>query len=458
MACMSFRAQFTEKIAEIRRAALNHFETYELGYPGAPFAHLNGTNTQIVFDQEIDPVSTENLRAYLETLRSDLNMLEVRTEQYLDLNPTDLDSLRAKMCRRDNSQFAAGEWAPGGEHWSPSIGPAPYEGGAIVNVADRIDVAINRYVSGYWTGPDTVAPPIWKGDAARAFNDYFLWPLHVIAARQIYATVYLGNVLDIMGRITAATQEDLLAIADAALTAFAGENPVPVSSTLSGLALMTSSIGLVLPPPWDAYAGVASVALDIASRQVRDPAPPEWLVLWSPNTADIVAGLFGQLDAMERAVGAIDVALGDAVVFDSSTWDFTMAGLAPDAPDGIDENLVAQVQPIYELGSRKLPSAAELYGEAAYKIETADLPAWFNRPFTVSWAGYEGARMDLQAGLNETAVQLTDAGEALVAICDTYASGDTTAAAEFREFQEAMPVPEDLTTSTAGRSPRMPVF
>jgi len=437
---MSFRREFADKVAEIRRQALDHFQDFGLVRPGSreSIAHLSGDNTRVAPDVEMDQVSLERLQSRLDRILSDLDMFEIRVEQYRDLDREDLRDLRRKLCRRDISHL-------GGGNWGVSMGPAPDTIERPDNVTDRINIAAYRYVVPAADPPSMQAQPLWEGAAAEAFNSGFLLPFQNVAAWQIFAGVYLGNVLQILENVVKGVQDDLLAIADAVINAFNDDVDHPLGASLSDGALFTDLIGFVLPEPLGTLTDVGSVSLDLLSRQVTDPDPPEWIVQWNLFTEDIIADGFSLLDQLEERILAKDQALGAAIDADSASWDFRMVGATPDPPDRIDQVLVADILSIYEIGKRVLPSAADLYQEAALKVHLCDLPDWFNRPFTICWSYYESARQALHAGLNQSTEHLLNAGQALVDICNGYEFQDAATAAEFESFKEALPPPEDLT-------------
>jgi hypothetical protein len=439
---MSFRQQFADKIAEVRIQALDHFQKQGLVRPGTreTIAHLSGDNTRVIADIDLDPVSMERLQGRLDQIHSDLDMFEIRLEEYKELDPDDLRYLREKICRPDVSHLGTGDWGV-------TMGPAPEAASRPATVTDRIDAAAYAYVIPAADPRDSAL--LWEGAAAESFNTGFLLPFETVARRQLYAGVYLANVLQIFENMTTAVQKDLLAILDAVIDALNDNVENWNRGThLSNGALFGSIVSLALPEPFDTMADavdVVSIGMDIASRQIGDLEPPEWVVSWSLFTEEILAGGFSELNRLEEAIREDDQILGDAIGTDSANWDFRMVSGPPNPPDRLYEELVADIEDIYEVGRRTLPSAASLYEEAAFKVDRCDLPAWFNRPFTVSWSHYEAARMAYHGGLGQTGEHLLSAGATLVRICDAYDFQDTQNAAEFEAFKDALPPPEDLT-------------
>lgn len=431
---MSFGDSLGGRVAEIRQAAVDSYARW-LRTRSMSDITLNDDRTTVE-GYGLPAKIIEEEQAAFNGFLTEVGELEQRFAKYYPLNAADLYGLRCRLSRSDTTAL--------GENWAGGV-PRNTEQWPI-NVVDRVDYAASIVLM-MAEPPDMRAPATWRGTAADAFNDGFLVPFREFAARQIFCGVYLANVAKIFFNATVDTQRNLKAIADSCIAALRDDGGGSPAETLSSASLFADLLGFVLPSPLDDLADAGSIALGAAASAVGEEEPREWHVEGSFQPWEVIASTMGVLTKLERELADQDDLVYDALNRDVSDYfysmDFETRPEEPDPPDRVDEELVVNIEPIYEYGARYLPTAAAQYAGARLQLEECTIPEWFGRLLLPrSEMEFYSARNGLRPALVWTCDYLTEAGAALVCISNEYQWTDLDTAAEFEQFKAALPPPQ----------------
>jgi hypothetical protein len=455
-----FQEELSNKVSEIRRLALDEYDrwlrqnpaevTTERGTGFHPLS-LNEARTAIEVPPMLAPRDVAYYTNSFQAFLSDLDRLEERFQRYFDLAAGSLDDLRDLLAPLQETVlsdlFGQGR----------QLGAVPDPG----SVTGRITHATNSVVLPM-ADPDVdevdvYTSGIWGGAAARSFNENFLVPFSAYCGRQAFCAVYLADVVQMVRNTAKDTQDDLLAIADACIAALKGEVNVNMGAALSAGSLLTSVVGLFVPPPWDRVLGFASLALDVGSRFQHLDDPPEWEInsasLWH---YDAIYPAHEHLTTLEQRLAELDDTLGGAISEDAANTfyspTFRLKSDRPDPPDAIvpsveapsqppDDMFVADIQAVYLYGRVTFPEAADEYGAAADKLDRCELPQWVNVILPRSCVEFAMSRACLTPALQTTQENLSYAGATLVTICNEYEWQDAANAAAFQQFAEELEAP-----------------
>lgn len=434
---MPFSDSLADKLAELREAALVHFEAYELSGISGHLGHVSDDGTRVIVTM---PGLTDDegvLQGRLDQLLSDLGVLETRVNRYAELDSADLERLRGSLCPGEATSLGLGDWgvssgSPASTSRSPNY------------PVQRLDYAAHLVTEA--ADPHNA---IWKGRAAEAFNRNFLRRFEAVADQQVFCGVYLADVLQVFYNATEATAQDVLAIIDAGIQAFTGEGSDGIAAALSLTSLLTTLIGFF--PGASVPAGGVSVVLWGLSQGVEEPPPPEWHVDVASNyTPEIIWSIHDELIRLEERLVELDDELFNALdqdfdhFFDPSRTRLRDAGPDPedqiDPPDRIAELVDADVEAIYLMGWYTFPMAADHYRKAAEKVDECNVPNWFRTlVLPRSKFRFEFGRLSLGTSLDLTEDQLEGAGDALVDVADAYDWEDAAAAAKFERYKDGIP-------------------
>jgi hypothetical protein len=429
---MSFREELAEKVAEIERLAK---EMYGLRLRAQGL--MVGEDGTLVDDPEmpapIHPVDIDQEGLMYRGLLSYLEQIKTRFELYYYLNTDEMVDLAAKI---------------GGLKDSFSDG-SPY------TAFDRVDHADDE-----WMRPvlEMIDAEEWSGDAAQTFYDDFLMEFHNAAERQMACTRVLGMAAMAAYKGVIAAQDDLLAIADASITAFQPDGETNVSMTLNITSILAGVAGLFLTGPAAVGAGVISVGTSIASLFAGTPDSPEkeWQV-GGLNAPQILESIWESLMTFEEGVDAQDRQMAEALGHDVDSPNcFSSAGLRlpePSIDGGFGQHRVGTVVPgvpisenevvvtviaLQEAGSRNLPSAAYQYEQAASQLSDT-MPASFSRLFPRTASTFQQARANVRGAVSDIRWDLKDAGEDLLEVARTYPTTDEQNAEIMRQIEMMMP-------------------
>jgi hypothetical protein len=447
---MAYGDELNEKLAELRRAALDAYDEWITTRTMNDLT-INDERTRVVEDQGVvynreETINTE--QEAFDQFREDLQTLLDRFAKYESLDQVALSTAISKLCRRDVSEL--------GGHW----GADPYSGERPSKVADRIYYAGGIVLQ--LSEPDDLrATGLWHGPAADSFNDNFLDPFGEFAARQIFCTNYLANVVRVFRNATRRTQNDVKAIANASISAFRHEGG-SLSEDLSDASLMADLAAFVLPEPLDTLADVGSIALGQAADAADENVdPPEWSVEGSGNLDpyEALESTMGVLTRLEERLARDDDRIHEDLDQDVTDFFYSMRfetrPQEPAPPSRFEgEFLEVNIAEVYEYGAYYLPTAAAHFDEAQRQLHECVIPEWFGElMYPRSQSEFTMARNGLRPALVWTSDYLTDAGDALVTICNEYVIRDAEIAASFEQFKADLPPPADV---SAPQHPQRP--
>lgn len=300
----------------------------------------------------------------------------------------------------------------------------------------------------------------WSSPAARTFCNEFLEPFHRAAYRQMACTSILAMAAMAAHRGVVAAQDDLLAIADAGITALREDGPLREGTDVERVLNVTSIlVGLAgfLSGPVGVAANVVSLGMGIASQfaNAKDSAEKEWQVR-GLDAPEILMSIWDSLTTFEQAVDAQDRQMASPLGQDVDSRDcFASGGLRlrdPGTGGGFGRHTVGTVVPgpisqdevvvtvvaLREAGSRNLPSAAYQYEQAASQLSEA-VPASFSRLLPRTASAFERARASVREAVQDIKVDLQTAGVDLLDVAESYPTTDEQNAEIIRQTDALLP-------------------
>lgn len=439
---MSFQEELEPKVAEIERQAREHYDLY-LGGLGFMVDEAGAVVRDPDFTGMVPPeVTEEGEQGKYDDFLALLDAIRGRFERHYDLNPTELDTIVDTL---------------GGKRH----GVAPTAVWQAHSVYERI-----HYADDQWMRPLLqFVDEDWTSDTATKFYDRILDPFHRAAEFQLACTKILGMAAQAAHDGMTKVQDDLLAIADAAIDEFE-HGGGGGGGFFTAVSFIAGAVGLFLPTGASQVAGVISLGSGIASlfAGVDDSEESrEWNVD-GPNAPMILESLQECLLALEEEIDRKDRQMADALeqdldsreAFDSPELRLeelpSLAG--PDAfgtvnarsvPGGpiAEDKVVVRVVQVYEAGYRNLPSAAHQY-EAATSDLVEPLSSAFAGLYFRTESTFRQARARLRSAVSDIRWYLEDAGEALVEIATGYELTDEQAAETLRQVAEIAPPPHTM--------------
>lgn len=417
---MSFRDELSPKVAEIERLAR---EMYDLRLGAYGIRVENGTVVNdperpapaVVVDYDQEQQYYDDFVSYLETVKG-------RFEHYYDLDSMELVDLAAKI---------------GGMADYPGYGN-PY------SVFDRID-----HADDYWMRPvlGMIDAEEWSGPAAATFYNDFLMPFHEAAEQQQACARVLGMVAMCGLKGVSKAEDDLLAIADAAIAAFSREGgDTDWAGLLTVASLISGAVGLFLTGNPAIAAGAVSLGTSIASlfAATDDSGDERRVEIKALNAPMGLESLWEALIAFEDELDRKDRQMSEPLEQDlDSSQCFASPGLRLPEP-GIDDpgdfgqhevgtvvagvpvaeqEAVVTAVALYEAGSRNLPSAA-------YQLETATshltdtMPPSFSKLFWRTASAFQQCRAKLRTAVSSIRWDLENTGPILVDVAKNYEATD----------------------------------
>ncbi|WP_173061924.1 hypothetical protein [Phytohabitans houttuyneae] len=455
-----FREDLAGKVAEIRRRALDRYDAW-LQDQSAPILadgtvgdspmRLDEGRTEVVGPPGVSPEHLAIANTDLQGFLADLEQLERRFDRYDDLDPHELEVTQRRLSPYSETELAelTGGW--GQDDTTPST----------INIMGKIRYATNSVVLPM-SDPEVDVPgvdrekvkaPVWAGSAARAFNREFLLPFHEYAARQGFCVVYLASVNQLLHEFTVAAQEDVLAIADACLSALDGEgiSPATAAVAVSRVSLAINLAGIFMSPVPGAIATGTTIALDAWANSLDKAEPPDWRVEAGIWKYDAIYSAFNELNRLDDLLDQNDQNVADVIATDADIYfyssAFALKAERPDPPDAIvdskeapanvgDDVFVADIETVYSYGKVVMPLAADEYLQASQLLGRCDLPPWVNAFMPNCRTEYALARSSLAAALDGTRLHLDHVSGQLVRICDEYTWVDEDNAAAFRAYKD----------------------
>jgi hypothetical protein len=431
---MPLQDDLAPKVAEIERLAREMYDL-RLGAYG-----IKVENGAVVNDPDLPStvvVDYEQEQRYYDDFVSYLDTVKGRFELYYDLDDTELLDLTSKI---------------GGLADYPGYGN-PY------TVFDRID-----HADDYWMRPvlGMIDAEEWSGTAASTFYNDFLMPFHEAAEQQQACTRVLGMVAMCGYQGVIKAQEDLLAIADAAIAAFSGEGRDADWAGFLGVAsLIAGAVGLFLTGNPAVAAGVVSLGTGIASMfaATDDSGDQRQVEIKALNAPMGLESLWEALMAFEDELDRKDRQMSEPLETDlNSTQAFASAGLRlPEAGidnpgdfgnhevgtvvDGVplaEQESVVTAVALYEAGSRNLPSAAYQLETAASNL-TDTMPPSFFKLFYRTASTFQQCRARLRGAISSIRWELENTGPILVDVAKNYEATDEENAEIQRQIELVLP-------------------
>lgn len=438
---MSFQEKLEPKVDEIDRKAKEMYGLYLGGF--GLMADEDGAVVEDPDSLNMTPpeVSEEAEQEKYDGFLALLDAVKGRFERHYDLDPGELTAIVTTLGGKDH-------------------GPAPTTVWGAHTVYDRI-----HYADDQWMRPvlELIVEEDWSSDTATRFHDQILDPFHRAAEFQMACTKILGMTAQAAHDGMANVQDDLLAIADAAISEFNREGGGGAGGFFTAVSFIAGAVGLFLPTGASQVAGVVSLGSGIASQfaGVDDSEESrEWNVE-GPNAPMILESIQECLLALEEEIDRKDRQMSDALEQDlDSQAAFASPELTLDEPSGLEgsdafgslqvqsvpgvpiaeDKVVVSVVQLYQAGYRNLPSAAHQYAEA-----TSDLV----EPLTSAFAGlyfrtestFRQARARVRGAVSDIRWALTRAGDALVQIAAGYELTDEQGAEALRQIAEIPPPP-----------------
>jgi hypothetical protein len=420
---MSFRDELSPKVAEIERLARFRYDEMlsgnglGVGQDGAVVDDPEAAGTLPV-DLEWEQQQYDAFVSYLDTVKS-------RFEYYYDLDKMELIDLVAQI---------------GGIEDYPSNGD-PY------SAFDRIDAQEGRSE--------------WSGRAATTFYEDFLEPFQAAADKQQACTRVLGMVATCVLKGVSNAQDDLLAIADAAIAAFRGEgDSADWGGFLTVASFVSTALGFLSGP-----LGVGVWAVSLATgvgayfAAIDDADDQRQVVIEAPNApigleslSDALVAFGDELDRKDQQMSApLEKDLDDRSAFaspalrlpnleidDHGDFGRHLVGTVVDGVPLAQQESVVTVVALHEAGSRNLPSAA-------YQMETAashlndTMPASFRTLFYQTASTFQQCREQVRAAVSAIARDLEDTGPILVDVAKNYEVTDEENAEIQRQIERLLP-------------------
>ncbi|HEY8473947.1 MAG TPA: hypothetical protein VIL37_15110 [Natronosporangium sp.] len=432
---MPLREELAPKVAEIERLAREMYDL-RLGAYGLKVENgvvMNDPDRPAPMhyvDQAEEQRNYDNFVSYLDTVTS-------RFELYYDLDDMELLDLTAKI---------------GGLADYPGYGN-PY------TVFDRID-----HADDHWMRPvlGMIDAEEWSGNAATTFYNDFLLPFHDAAEQQQACTRVLGMVAMCGYKGVIKAQDDLLAIADAAIAAFSGEGrEADWAGLLTVASLISGAVGLFLTGNPAIAAGVVSLGTSIGSMfaATDDSGDERRVEIKALNAPMGLESLWDALMAFEDELERKDRQMAEPLENDlNSSQCFASAGLrlpepgidSPDdfgthqvgtvvdgVPVGERESVVTAVA-LYEAGSRNLPSAAYQLDTAASHL-TETVPWSFRKLFPQTASTFQQCRAKVRSAISAIASDLEDTGAILIDVAKNYEATEEENAEILRQIEMVLP-------------------
>lgn len=432
---MPLRDELAPKVAEIERLAREMYDTRLHAYGlkadnGVVMDDPEAPSPPHYVDQEQEQQYYDNFVSYLETVTS-------RFELYYDLDDMELLDLTSKI---------------GGLADYPGYGN-PY------TVYDRID-----HADDYWMRPvlGMIDAEEWSGPAAETFYNQFLMPFHEAAEQQQACTRVLGMVAMCGYKGVINAQNDLLAIADAAIAAFSREGrETDWAGLLTVASLVAGAVGLFLTGNPAIAAGAVSLGTSIASlfAATDDSGEQRRVEIKALNAPMGLESLWDALMAFEDELDRKDRQMSEPLEQDlNSSQCFASPGLQLPEP-GIDapgdfghhevgtvvggvpvaeQEAVVTAVALYEAGSRNLPSAAYQLATATSHLSDT-MPPSFSKLFYRTASTFQGCRAKLRTAIGSIRWDLENTGPILVDVAKNYEATDEQNAEIQRQFELVLP-------------------
>jgi hypothetical protein len=436
---VSFQDELAPKVAEIEQLCKEMYGTrlrangLQVGEDGALVDDPDVPLPMHYVDQEQEQEYYDDFLSYLATVKE-------RFELYYDLDTMELIDLAAKI---------------GGLADTSGYG-SPY------SVYDRID-----HADDYWMRP--VLGMIdasennneWSGPAARTFYEDFLMPFHDAAEQQQACTRILGMVAMCGLKGVSAAQDDLLAIADAAISALRREGDADWGGFLTVASIIAGAVGLFLTGPAAVTAGVVSLGTGIGSAfaGTDDSGDERQVEIRALNAPMALESIWEAVMAFEDELDRKDRQMSEPLEQDlNSTQGFASPGLRLPEP-GIDDpgdfgqhrvgtvvggvpiaedEAVVTAVALYEAGQRNLPSAAYQLEQAVSHLTDA-MPPSFSQLFYRTASTFQQARAQVRGAVSAIRWDLENTGPVLVDVAKNYEATDEQNAEIQRQLELMLP-------------------
>lgn len=431
---MPLRDELAPKVAEIERLAREMYDTRLHAYG------LKAENGVVMNDPEapapVHPVDQDQEQQNYDNFVSYLDTVTSRFELYYDLDDMELLDLTAKI---------------GGLADYPGYGN-PY------TVFDRID-----HADDHWMRPvlGMIDAEEWSGPAATTFYNDFLLPFHDAAEQQQACTRVLGMVAMCGYKGVLNAQDDLLAIADAAIAAFSGERDTDWAGFLTVASLVAGAVGLFLTGNPAIAAGAISLGTSIASlfAATDDSGEERQVEIKALNAPMGLESLWEALMAFEDELDRKDRQMSEPLERDlDSSQCFASPGLRLPEPgidspsdfgnhqvgtvvDGVplaEQESVVTAVALYEAGSRNLPSAAYQLSTAASNM-TETVPPSFYKLFHRTASTFQQCRARVRTAISAISTDLEETGAILIDVAKNYEATDAENAEIQRQIGLVLP-------------------